>query len=449
MAVENDSMACMIGRATCFVFAAGLLLAVSPVQAGNPRHPELDIRIRPDRINGLYTCGETATFTIAITESNAPLRVGRATWALSKDNWRPVGGATGDVDVSNPHAVTGTLREPGFLMLEVTLETVDGRRASTTGGAGFEPERLTPSLPLPDNFVEFWAKQKKKLSDLPMHPRLTTVACENASVELYDLQLDCPGGAPVSGYFARPRARQPGTIPAILFVHAAGVRGSNTKEPVAWAGRGALALDINAHGIPNGQPPGFYERLAAGRLQGYARRAGARHEDIYFHGMFMRLMRALDFLAMQPEWDREHLVVSGYSQGGGQAIAAAGLDARVTAIIAGVPALCDHSAMLAGRRPGWPRLVPQTDGTPDPVMLELARYYDAVNFGQVTKARAFFCVGFCDIVCPPASVYSMYNVYQGPKEMFNMPTGGHSGVPAYWKLQPEVLAKFAGIDLNE
>ena len=155
---------------------------------------------------------------------------------MSKDSWRPVGGAKGEVDLSDPQPVTGTLREPGFLILEVMFETNDGRRARSVAGARFEPERLEPSLPPPDDFVEFWANQKRELSDLPMNPRLTPVECDSASVELYDLQLDCPGGAPVSGYYARPRGQQPGTCPAILFVHVAGVRSSHKKGPVRIPG---------------------------------------------------------------------------------------------------------------------------------------------------------------------------------------------------------------------
>ena len=74
--------------------------------------------------------------------------------------------------------------------------------------------------------------------------------------------------------------------------------------------------------------------------------------------MFLRLVRALDFLTSRPEWDGKHLIVIGHSQGGGQALAAGGLDPRVTLIASGVPAICDHSGRAAGRINGWPKLVP-------------------------------------------------------------------------------------------
>ena len=89
--------------------------------------------------------------------------------------------------------------------------------------------------------------------------------------------------------------------------------------------------------------------------------------------MFLRLTRALEFLTSQPEWDGKILMVEGGSQGGGQSLAAAGLDSRVTFIAAGVPAICDHSGKAIGRINGWPKLVPDKDGKPDPQALQAAR----------------------------------------------------------------------------
>jgi cephalosporin-C deacetylase len=46
-------------------------------------------------------------------------------------------------------------------------------------------------------------------------------------------------------------------------------------------------------------------------------------------------IRAIDVLTEQPEWDGRTVAVFGISQGGFQAIAAAGLDPRVTFFAAG------------------------------------------------------------------------------------------------------------------
>jgi cephalosporin-C deacetylase-like acetyl esterase len=141
----------------------------------------------------------------------------------------------------------------------------------------------------------------------------------------------------------------------------------------------------------------------------------------------LRLIRGIDVLAAQPEWDGKRVIVYGSSQGGYQAIAAAGLDARVTFFAAGVPAGCDHSGMMANRIAGWPKIVPMKDGKPDLAVLEAFRYIDCMNFATRTKAAGcYFTVGFIDGVCPPTSVYAAYNQLNIPKEIYNDIPSGHA-----------------------
>jgi cephalosporin-C deacetylase-like acetyl esterase len=205
------------------------------------------------------------------------------------------------------------------------------------------------------------------------------------------------------------------------------VRSSNLDGAAGWAREGFLALDINAHGIPNGKPDRFYQELANGSLKEYRTQGRESRDTVYFLGMFLRLVRAIDFLTAQPEWDGRTLVVHGSSQGGAQSIVAAGLDSRVTFFAAGVPAMCDHTGAAVGRISGWPKLVPNgADGKPDARALEAARYYDAMNFASRTRAAGIVTVGFIDTTCPPTSVYAAYNALKGTKEIFNDPPSTHA-----------------------
>lgn len=69
---------------------------------------------------------------------------------------------------------------------------------------------------------------------------------------------------------------------------------------------GMLAMDINAHGIPNGKPQAF-DALSAGELRDYRAIGNKDRESCYFKGMFLRLIRAMDFLAAQPVgWTHPH-----------------------------------------------------------------------------------------------------------------------------------------------
>ncbi len=390
------------------------------------------VTVSTDRDTALYTTSEQATFRIHVWKGEEPVS-GEGTLRyvvgdfLNNDSW-PHGTVTPGEE---PTEVTVGMDEPGFLRCRVTFEPPQGDQLKAAAGAGFSPEQISLSLPVPDDFDEFWADQKRQLAEIPVDPTLTAVDSPEEQLDCFDVQVPCLGGAPVSGYFAKPQDAEPASLPAILWVHGAGVRSAVLGNAVKGAQAGMLSMDINAHGIPNGKPSEFYRDLSSGRLKTYRHDGRESRETVYFRGMFLRLVRAIDFLTAQPEWDGKHLVVVGHSQGGGQSLVAGGLDSRVTLIAPGVPAICDHTGVAAGRVNGWPKLVPNgPDDQPDPQVLEASRYVDAVNFATRCKAETIMSVGFIDAVCPPSSCYAAFNALQGPKTMVNEPLMGHAA-PAH------------------
>ena len=67
---------------------------------------------------------------------------------------------------------------------------------------------------------------------------------------------------------------------------------------------------MNAHGLPNGKPKEFYSALSNGDLKGYPTRGRESRDTIYFHDMFLRLVRAIDFLTAQPSFGNRGRVVA-------------------------------------------------------------------------------------------------------------------------------------------
>lgn len=419
-----------------------VLVAAAPAAEKAKQSPRHSVKVSADRADALYPRGQTVTFTIQVNLQGRPVESGEVAWTLSKDGAEPR--RTGRTALAQGRAtVTGSLHEPGFLLCQATFEG-EGEKVSASGGAGIVPSEIKPSLPVPNDFVAFWETKKQLLATVPANPRLTSVPSNAAGIEAFDLQADSVG-QPVSGYYARPQAAKPRSLPAILTVHGAGVRSSILGAAVGWAKEGALALDMNAHGLPNGREEAFYAALAAGELKDYRKAGRESRETIYFLGMFLRLIRAIDFLTAQPEWDGRTIVVSGTSQGGAQAIAAAGLDARVTYFVAGVPAMCDHTGSVAGRIAGWPKFI-ETNERPGAEVVAAVRYYDCVNFAARAKAPGFFTVGFIDTTCPPTSVYAAYNALPAPKEIFNDITSGHSNsAAASAAMRAAVKAHFAAM----
>ena len=408
------------------VVAACVIALVSPPLRAQAEQASTNylLTVSTDRPGAIYKKGKDVVFKIRLLLDQQPVTDAELQWTLSKDGVPPT--RAGKLKLTDgAGTVAGKLDEPGFLQCRVTFQTPASTTLTAVAGAGIDPLRIRPSLPVPGDFDAFWSAQKKKLAGVPINAKLTPVESPQGQVECFDLQADCVG-APVSGYFARPAAAKARSLPIILTVHGAGVRSSILGGAAGWARQGFLALDINAHGIPNGKPDRFYADLATGELKEYRTQGRESRETVYFLGMFLRLVRAIDFLTAQPEWDGRALVVHGSSQGGAQSIVAAGLDSRVTFFAAGVPAMCDHTGAAAGRISGWPKLVPNgADGKPDAKVLAAARYYDAVNFGSRTRAAGIVTVGFIDTTCPPTSVYAAYNALTGKKEIFNDPPSTH------------------------
>jgi len=386
------------------------------------------VQVVTDRADAIYQTDEEVRFIIKVLEGGVNAGTGEVSYVL--DDEGPNQFAKGTLPLAGqPVVVAGKMSKPGFLRCQVTFKAGD-KVLKALAGAAISPEKIAPSLPVPDDFDSFWKAQKAKLAEIPLKPELTPVKSSNPKIECFDVQMPCVDNVPVSGYFARPKGAAPKSLPAVLWVQGAGVRSSGLGTALSGADKGMLSMDINAHGLPNGKPDEFYKQLAVGQLKDYRYAGRESRETCYFRGMYLRLVRAIDFLPAQPEWNGKVLAVIGHSQGGGQALAAGGLDSRVTFIGVGVPALCDHTGVAANRVNGWPKIVPNgPDGKPDPAVLEASRYIDGVNFASRYKNEAILSVGFIDVTCPPTTCYAAYNQLQGKKQVVNRPAMGHAAPP--------------------
>ncbi len=402
---------------------------------------EYVVSVETDKPDAIYHKGDTVTFNIQLLHNQQPATEGTVDWVITKDSVVPPI-AKGTATLTDGKAtVTGKLDEPGFLRCDVTFKQ-DKTTFTAPAAAAIDPTEIKPSMPTPDDFDAFWAEKKKELAAVPINAVITPVPPppDRPGVETFAVQADCVG-KPISGYYARPAGAKPKSCPALLMVEGAGVLSTDLLSPTRWGQKGFLALDINAHGIPNGQPKEFYAALNNGELKDYRIHGRESRDTYYFLGMYLRVIRALDFLATQPEWDGHTLFIEGGSQGGAQAIAGAGLDPRVSFIFAAYPAGCDHTGMVAGRIAGWPKVVPMgADGKPDPAVLQASRYFDGVNFASRIKAPAFFWIGFLDKVAPPTCSYAAYNNIPGKKQIINDPSHGHDkgDDPKFWTRIAEI-----------
>ena len=387
------------------------------------------VDVRTDRADAFYRMGQKAVFFVKVNENGAPLENARIFWRLTKDSLEPPM-ESGFLTLENGTAsFSGTLDEPGFLQCRVDFKAPDGKTFGNRAGAAFEPLQIRQSRPAPADFDSFWDAQRAALKKIPLNLKLTEVPSGNPNIKTYDVQADC-GDIGISAYLSVPANAKRKSCPAILTT-----RGANLGKTLDWAREGFIAMDFNVHGLPNGKPPAYYDGLYKTELKDYFCKGRESRDTCYFKGLYTRLMRALDILAARPEWDGKTLVVWGGSQGGAQAFAAAGLDARVSLFCAEIPALCDLTGVSIDRTNGWPTNkfgYPNPDNTPRDMTeaeLNAAQYFDSANFAARAKGEAFVTVGFADGVCPPTTGFAAYNAIPTPKRMLTMPLTPHKSTP--------------------
>ena len=292
------------------------------------------------------------------------------------------------------------------------------------------PEKIVPGNPKrPEDFDAFWKAKREELDKVPVKATRTEIEPpvkerkKYPGVVCYDVKVDCAGSANVTGYLCMPRDAKPKSLPAIVEFN-----GASTFNTVLRPNMGtkAIFMNVNAHGLPNGKPAKFY-RDAREEMKSYKISGFGSRDSIYFVGMYMRVMRALDYMKSLPEWDGKNLIVRGGSQGGAQSLAAAALDPQVSLCVAQVPALCDLGGALAGRRPGWPIILMPEKNWKKTAVIGAGAYVDNVFMAQRIKCPIYISTGLIDNICVATSVCAAYNALpEGTKKHLTInPCGDH------------------------
>lgn len=441
------------------VFLSGILWAAE----------EQQLRLAVDHPDGVYKAGETVALSADLADPVKTRTKKLKIVMVFQDNTRKE--TVIPADKTKFHLTLNG----GAVRFSVTALNADGKPVQIGSGKKktplnaaigviADPEKIQPGFEEPKDFQEFWDKALAELAKVPVKasrkeidltddllPGISTCFSYRSAEQTpppkslkgkfrcWDVKVDCVGGVPVSGYLTMPADAQPKSLPAIVTFQGAGVKTANKAFMP-----GVIRFDVNAHGIENGKPAKYYQELAKTTLFRYVAKEAENRDKYYFRNMYLRVKRALEYVKSLPEYDGKTLIVVGNSQGGGQTLVAGGLDPDVILLQASVPAMCDHGGGLAGRVPGWPRLLPVKNGKAvNPAMARTLPYFDAVFFARRIKAEAYLSVGLVDTTCSPTSVFAAFNAIPGKKHITVLPRNGHrnSVSEAFVRRLEKVLAK--------
>lgn len=411
----------------------GLMLLLVLLVAAAQAQDKFTVSATLDHADGLYRCGEEAVFSVTIKNNEVPVTTGEFSYVLTNDGVKKIAEGKGQLG-AQPTVIKGTLTEPGILRL--TLGDAPYRIAPAWGhiiGAGFDLDKIQPSCEEPADFASWWEEQKALVRAIPADVQLEQVdASSNDKQTTYRISIANIAGARVYGWLSVPTAE--GKHPGILTVPAAGYRPYGPGA--GWAAQGFISMVMYAHNYPIDLAPEQYDELSRTELSNYPHQGKESRETYYFRRVFLGCTRFMDYLMARPEWDGTNLIVTGSSQGGALSLVCAGLEPKVSAISANVPALCDHGGCLIDRACGWPRLIPNKD----PEIAKVSAYFDAVNFARHARCASLVSCGLVDTTCPATSVCAAFFVLPQPKRLFATPWMGHAMDPAFGKLQSGFIA---------
>ena len=376
----------------------------------------------PEKAGGVFQVNEKIVWDVKVSGDEAAT-VTEATYVLKEGGATVVGQGTLKFNDGSA-TIEKTLGEPGTILAEITVPVPGQKNIRALGGAAVAPERIGRSAPCPDDFDAFWRSKLDELKAVPENPVLEKAESGKQGVDYWKIRMDNIRGTHIQGQLARPANDK--KAPAMLVVQWAGVYPFQKTWVTDRAAEGWLVLNINAHDLPIDAPPSFYDEQKNGPLKDYTLIGMEDRERSYFVRMFMGCYRAVEYLSERPDWDGKTLLVTGASQGGLQSFVSAGLNSKVTEMMVVIPAGCDHSGALVGRKPGWPFRMTQVD----PAKMAQVRtfgYFDAVNFAARVKCPALIGLGLIDETSPPSGVYAAVNQLQGPKEVVVLVNSDHQG----------------------
>lgn len=395
----------------------------------------------PNHADWIYKTGEKATVEVQFYKYGIPQDGVTVSYEIGGDMMPAE--TSGSVTLKQGKAVIpiGTMKEPGFRDCRMTA-TVDGKSYKHHVKVGFSPEKIKPYTQMPEDFKEFWDKNKAEAAKYPLTytKELAKEYCtDKVDCYLIKLMLNSRGQS-IYGYLFYPKNATKGSCPVVLCPPGAGIK--TIKEPLRhkyYAEEGCIRFEIEIHGLnPTMTAEEFKEISNAfnGRENGYLNNGLENRDNYYMKRVYLGCVRSIDLLTSLPEWDGKNVIVQGGSQGGALALITTGLDPRVTACVANHPALSDMAGYKAGRAGGYPHFF-RTEGMDTPEKLRTMAYYDVVNFARLIKVPTYITWGYNDDVCPPTTSYAVYNTLDCPKEALITPINEHwtSNDTEYGQLQ--------------
>ena len=299
----------------------------------------------------------------------------------------------------------------------------------------------------PPGLDQWWRERLGQARALASAPTVTRYEADGyGPAEVYDVEFSGARGDRIRAWYIRPPASLNGALPVVVkFIGYGGGRGLPADHMLLPAvGYPVFVMDSRGQGGrwtigATGDPPGGGPEYSSVMTRGLG-----NPESYYYTRLFTDAVRAAETAAGLA--GRSPVAVTGVSQGGGLALATAGLLADAVAVChADVPFLCDIQRGVT-TAPDMPytevaEFLAQQVGY-EATALNTLRYVDCALLARRITARCLLSVGLMDTICPPSTVFAAYNEISAGKDIAVHPFTGHEVPTAHVERQLRHLRDF-------
>lgn len=281
-----------------------------------------------------------------------------------------------------------------------------------------------PELNRPADFERFWKETIDEAINAPLAVELTPYDLPAKGVSFFRLRFDGYKGGRIAGWYVRPTGQ--GKFPALCIYHGYSGRGTRPLDMLGTAMQGIAAMSMDTRG-QNGesQDCATYEQ---GHHSGWMTKGIRNPLQYYYRYVYADAVRALEVLASFNEVDSKRIAITGGSQGGGITLAAAALSNRPILAMPDIPFLCDfRRAVEISPNGPYPEIPSFLKAFPElqSQATKTLSYCDNLNLAPWIKCRTFVSNCLWDDICPPSTIFGVYNQISAEKQIEVYPYHKH------------------------
>ncbi|HEX8524547.1 MAG TPA: acetylxylan esterase [Tepidisphaeraceae bacterium] len=290
--------------------------------------------------------------------------------------------------------------------------------------------KYLPPLYRESDFESYWKTTITQALNQPINAELIPYDLPTRGVQCYAVRFDGFQGGRLAGWYLRPDAPSSalshGKMPGMCVYHGYSGRAPRPLDLLNIAQQGICVLSMDCRG-QNGQsqdaavyPEGYF--------MGWMTQGIREPNKYYYRYVYADAVRALELLARREEVDESRLAITGVSQGGGLTLATAALSDHPILALPDIPFLCDYpratSIAAAGPYPEIPSFLKVHPTLLDQAFRTLS-YCDCLNLAPWIKCKTVISNCLWDDVCPPSTIFAVYNHMTCEKRMEIYPYHKH------------------------